>query len=77
MQSILERIGFRELNQEPILDKIDLDFDRDSLFGVNKMSFRISSVYENTSQLIWERSDEYEEDIVTAGLFLLAGSHKV
>ena len=28
-------------------------------------------------ELIWERSDEYDEDIVTAGLILLAGSHKV
>ena len=27
--------------------------------------------------LIWERSDEYKKDIVTAALFLLAGSHKV
>ena len=32
---------------------------------------------ENHTELIWERIDEYEEDIVTAGLFLLAGSHKV
>ena len=41
---------------------------------LERIGFRVS---ENVSQLIWERSDEHEEDIVTASLFLLAGSHKV
>ena len=75
MQSILKRIGFRELNQGPILDEIDSEFGHHQIFLVNERSF--SSVFGNTSQLIWKRSDKYEEDIVTAGLFLLAGSHKV
>ena len=41
---------------------------------MERIGFRVS---ENPTELIWERSDEYEEDTVTAGLFLLAGSHKV
>ena len=41
---------------------------------IERIGFRVS---ENPIKLIWERSDEYEEDIVTAGLFLLAGTHKV
>ena len=41
---------------------------------LERIGFRVSK---NVSKLIWERSDEYEEDIVTAGLFILAGTHKV
>ena len=41
---------------------------------MERIGFRVS---ENPTELIWERSDEYEEDIVTAGLFLLAETHMV
>ena len=41
---------------------------------MKRIGFRVS---ENPTELIWERSDEYEEDIVAAGLFLLAETHKV
>ena len=34
-------------------------------------------LYHRQSDLIWFRGDVYKEDIVTAGLFLVAGSHKV
>ena len=48
--------------------------DRDLQPIMERIGFRVS---ENHTELIWERSDEYEEDIVTAGLFLLAETHKV
>ena len=41
---------------------------------LERVGFR-ESIYDY--ELIWERSDEYKADIVTAGLFLLAKSHKV
>ena len=41
---------------------------------LERVGFR-ESIY--NFELIWERSDENEADIVTAGLFLLAKSHKV
>ena len=41
---------------------------------MERIGFQVS---ESPTELIWERSDEHEADIVTAGLFLLAGSHKV
>ena len=48
--------------------------DRDLQPIMERIGFR---VFENPTELIWVRSDEHEEDIVTSGLFLLAGSHKV
>ena len=48
--------------------------DRDLQPIMERIGFRVS---ENPTKLIWERNDEYDEDIVTAGLFLLAGTHKV
>ena len=41
---------------------------------MERIGFRMSK---NPIELIWVRSDEHVEDIVAAGLFLLAGTHKV
>ena len=41
---------------------------------LERVGFRESNY---SLELIWEKNDKYEADIVTAGLFLLAKSHKV